>query len=157
MKYGKIIRTVFYLALFIALMVLAAPKAQPAADKGSSCGDNLTWQLEDGTLTVSGTGRMDNYAQANGYIWRLKTRHVVGTTAPWNLEVIRKVVIGEGVTSVGSSAFYGHPELVSVELPDSLEFIGKSAFENCVSLEEINLRDSVAVMENAFLNCLALE
>ena len=154
----RIITLGVFLAVVFLIMILAYPKPTSRNPLNGKCGENLTWQLEDGTLTVSGTGRMDNYLLAKGYIDKLETRHVVGSSTPWDLEVIKKVVIEEGVTSVGTAAFYGHPELISVSLPDSLEYIFPHAFGNCVCLREINLKDTVKIVdESAFYNCLELE
>ena len=33
---------------------------------GGSCGSNCTWDLKDGVLTISGTGRMQAYEYTNG-------------------------------------------------------------------------------------------
>ena len=148
---------VFLVAVFL-IMIMIYPKQTPGKHPRGVCGNNLTWQLEDGTLTISGTGRMNNYLLAKGKIGSLQTRHVVGTDAPWDLEVIKKVVIEEGVTSVGTAAFYGHPELISVSLPDTLEYIFPDAFGNCAGLREINLKDTVKIVdESAFYNCLELQ
>ena len=65
-----------------------------AASKGT-CGENLTWALDDrGTLTISGTGDMNQYSSS--------------TRAPWYSQrtKITSVVIDEGATSVGAYAFY---------------------------------------------------
>lgn len=73
----------------------AAPEQEtsPAtmATEGT-CGEQLTWKLEDGTLTISGTGAMEDY---------------VNGSAPWYAErdQIQTVVIEAGVTSIGSYAF----------------------------------------------------
>ncbi len=57
------------------------------------CGDNLTWTLDDGTLTISGHGKMENYFLTN--------------PAPWYhcRASITKVVIKDGVTTIGRCAF----------------------------------------------------
>ena len=60
-----------------------------------TCGENLTWVLmEDGTLTISGTGNMTNYNPDN--------------LAPWYeyRSSITSVVINAGATSIGEAAFY---------------------------------------------------
>ncbi|MBO5553033.1 MAG: leucine-rich repeat protein [Paludibacteraceae bacterium] len=94
-----------------------------------TCGANLTWVLEcDSTLRISGTGEMSDYS-----------------TSPWiNLSnVIKRVVIEEGVTSIGNYAFYRMENIVSVSTPSTLTTIGTLAFYNCFSLESINLPDGL--------------
>jgi hypothetical protein len=59
------------------------------------CGESLTWVLTvDGTLTVSGNGAMPAYSYNNNASWY-----------EYDVE-IKAVVLEEGVTSVGSYAFY---------------------------------------------------
>lgn len=92
-----------------------------------SCGDNLTWKLDDsGTLTISGTGAMYDYEAFFG-----DDSH---TTAPWYGLPIEKLVLEEGITYIGRSAFqFGGPKGQLV-LPDSLESIGSYAFFGCDGL-----------------------
>ena len=108
------------------------------------CGDNLTWDLTDGVLTISGTGEMEHYS----YDWSTLTG-----TAPWFelREEITAVNIENGVTAIGSHAFAGCASVTSVTLPNSLTSIGYGAFENCTGLKEITLPDSLTSIEgNAF-------
>lgn len=122
-----------------------------AVDSGS-CGDNLNWTLDDsGTLTISGTGSMDNT-----YEWVIDTEK---TTAPWvnSLVKIKEVVIQEGITSVGDYAFTKATNLESVILPDGLVSIGVHAFNSCTSLQAITIPASVTELKAcAFSNCSSL-
>ena len=99
----------------------------PVPVTGGSCGDNLTWKLDDsGTLTISGTGAMYDYEAFFG-----DDSH---TTAPWYGLPIEKLVLEEGITYIGRSAFqFGGPKGQLV-LPDSLESIGSCAFFGCDEL-----------------------
>ncbi len=117
-------------------------------DPTGSCGANATWNLniEDGTLTISGTGAMDDY---NGY----------GGTQPWfgYMDNITSVEIEKGITSIGKYAFYKCISLESMTIPDSVTSIGDWAFYNCTSLESITIPDSVTSIGNsAFYNCTSL-
>ena len=76
------------------------------------CGENNTWKLNaDGTLTISGTGDMDFGASGS----------------PWESN-IKKVVIENGVTNMGESAFYGCENLTDITTSDSVTRIDDGAF-----------------------------
>ena len=87
-------------------------------------GSDLTWELTDGTLTISGTGAMKDY----GYSGREQQ--------PWNSQKgsITKVVFSDGVTHIGSFAFFNHTNLESFEMADSVVSFGVSAFQGCSAL-----------------------
>ena len=110
-----------------------------------ACGADVTWTLaEHGTLTISGTGAMDIYADYG---------------APWEeyRSQIRRIVISDGVTTVGSYAFYWCWNLEDVTLADSMTEIGFCAFYGCESLKEIVLPDSVlSIGDYAFSDCYIL-
>ena len=71
---------------------------------------------------------------------------------------VTSVNIPSGVTSVGSSAFFGYTSLTSITIPDSVTSIGGHAFEGCTSLASITIPDSVtSIGDNAFFGCTALK
>ncbi len=100
----------------------------------------ITWSLsDDGTLTISGTD-MPNY---NG-------------NAPWNShqDEIKKVVIENGVTNIGGSAFTSCSALTSITIPNSVTSIGFNAFMNCSGLTTITIPNSVTTIgDQAFAYC----
>ena len=113
-----------------------------------TCGQNLMWTLENGTLTISGTGPMENYAY-------------YGKRAPWYQEfnhTVKKTVIERGVMSIGVYAFRGCRASESIIIPEGLKVIGEYAFSGCFSLTEIKLPDSVSYIgERAFCQCESLK
>ena len=109
---------------------------------------NLTWQLDDntGTLTISGNGNMKDFPP-NAFI-----------IARGKRDLIKKVIIEEGVTSIGSRAFEYCYSLQSVEFSKSVTEIAKEAFFYCKNLEEINLPiNLITIGERAFRGCYYLE
>ena len=71
-----------------------------------------------------------------------------------NGTLITDLVIPEGVTSIGSWAFYYCNSLTSVTIPDSVTSIGSSAFNDCTGLTNITISDSVtSIGDYAFYNC----
>lgn len=111
-----------------------------------SCGEALTWSLNSaGDLTVSGTGDMADFA---------------ATGAPWAeyRDQIKLVIVGQGVTSIGSSAFQDCKKLETVSLPGSLTALGKAAFLRCGELTNVKLPASLkSVGEDCFTDCEKLE
>ena len=110
------------------------------------CGDNVlfTYDSTTKTLSISGTGAMADYN---------------GEDAPWNSYCtdITTVIIGDGVTSIGNSAFSGCTSLTRIEIPASVTSIGNSAFSGCTSLTRIEIPASVtSIGNNAFSGCTNL-
>lgn len=116
---------------------------RPNAVDVGTCGENLTWRLENGTLTISGTRDMANYTDVS-------PDGTQGTPAPWYSvrESITKIVIGEGVTSIGSWAFNNCTNVTNVSLPDSLTAIGEAAFFGCSGLTEVTIPSGITELGN---------
>ena len=108
--------------------------------------DGLTWTLDaDGTLTISGTGAMKDYNAADNL-----------SPAYMNSNV-KKVVIEDGVTSIGELAFYKCISLTNITIPDSVTCIEYAAFHGCSSLSSITIPNSVtSIGIYAFVVCSSL-
>lgn len=104
-------------ALSVHVSAMAAQSGECGAEGG-----NVVWTLENGTVTISGTGAMADYS-------------AVGepNRGPWLLcgEEVRNAVISDGVTNVGLRAFYGCETLESAYLADTVTSIGGAAFYDC--------------------------
>ena len=98
----------------------------PGIDSGT-CGD-LQWLLsDDNILTISGEGRIPDYSGTN--------------LAPWYAyhKQIKGLILEEGVTAVGSFAFYDCGALTEVQFPKTLRMVGSSSFAYCDSLRLLDL------------------
>lgn len=108
--------------------------------EGNELNENTYWDLEDGVLTISGTGDMPNYSSS--------------TDVPWYdvRDEIEKVDIESGVTNVGDRAFCGCENLEWVHMA-YVENIGEFAFADCENLKLISINGEVkSIAVNAFLD-----
>lgn len=129
----------------------ASTAATKAAKKGLSSRTikrSLRWSLSGTTLTISGNGSMQNYAAD------------LASAAPWHSlrGRITKIVITQGVKSVGNYAFYDFSRLKVIQLAPSVKRIGARAFYRCNGLKAVALPDSVSMIcRSAFQRCGSLE
>jgi len=81
---------------------------------------DISWNITSGTLTISGIG-------------------TVKSGGPWYpyYNSITAVVIENGITSIGYSAFSNYIHLTSVSIPNSVTSIGTAPFVGCISLPSI--------------------
>lgn len=122
-----------------------------------TCGANARWSLSNGTLTISGTGAMADYSVDIGEGFLLYT--------PWGKDVerIKEVIIGDGITSIGDFAFASCANLIKVTIPQNIKSIGKGAFLDC-GLKNITIPDSVtaigetssSIFDGTFAGCRRL-
>ena len=129
--------------------IVSVTYRKPAAATVASgkCGDSAAWKLDaEGTLTISGTGRMYDYE------WPADRG---GTTPPWLAnkyrDSIRALHVEQGITYIGRCAFDSCGNLSDVTLPTSLRIIGQCAFNDCTALRSIQLPEGLTtIMEDAF-------
>ena len=108
---------------------------------------NVTWTLDGDTLTISGAGDMESYNTfAKG-------------RAPWfeRRDLIKKIVIADGVTKIGMFAFEYCANLTEIKIPASVVEIDWYAFLGCANLTAITIPSSVKTIGNGtFSWCTSL-
>lgn len=149
----KLIAWLLVICMAISLLPAAA-LADTAATSGK-CGDNVTWVFSnDGTLTISGKGKMWDYGTTHGY-------------APWTIwssrtisDNLKRIVIEGGVESIGDEAFPGLDYVESVEIANTVTSIGAGAFSD-TKISSINLPNGVTTIgqyafKSTFLKTITL-
>jgi hypothetical protein len=146
-----------------------------------SCGKNATFEFDEstGTLTISGTGDMENYHVS---ILTVDGKDEVEyKDTPWYAyeDKIKSLVVQDGIISINSGfeyctslesvtlsnditsidgVFYGCTSLKNITIPNSVTSIGDFVFVNCTSLESIAIPNSVTrIGYAAFLECTSLK
>ena len=150
---------------------LYCPDCDKVVEKGYTYWneDNLTWKLyADGTLTISGTGTMENYNDTDNLSPACRNSSIkkvviedgvtsIGNSVFDSCSNLASITIPSSVTSIGNYVFWGCKNLPSITIPDSVTSIGKSAFSNCSSLTSITIPDGVTSIGNyAFSSCRKL-
>uniref|UniRef100_UPI003FEFCFF4 leucine-rich repeat protein n=1 Tax=Candidatus Limisoma sp. TaxID=3076476 RepID=UPI003FEFCFF4 len=78
----------------------------------------------------------------------------IGSNAFYGCSSLTSIEIPEGVKCLYEQVFYGCTALESVKLPQNLFQIGKNCFYNCGALSDISLPSSIEIIaEGAFYNC----
>lgn len=113
--------------------------------KSGKCGADINWEFtDDGILKIYGTGGFWDYNYSASFPSIIS-----------NFD-IQQIVIGDGITYIGSGAFSGC-NAKKVSIPNSATLIGTYAFNGCYSLTEIIIPDSItSVGQNAFEGCKSL-
>ena len=120
-----------WISLFLILLLLL-----PAAGGRAFAEDTLSWSLQSGVLTISGRGSMQDFA---------------GDVAPWRSGAgeAQELQVSYGVTHIGSQAFQYMSGLKTAILPQSVTSIGAGAFYGCKELGFVLLPDGLETLETS--------
>ena len=133
--------------LFAALLLLALCIGASAAGTSGKCGPSAYWSFDSstGTLTISGSGAMNDYEYGNDYPW-MDYR-----------DSIQTIVIGDQITQIGRYAFTG-TACSTIKFGKNVRSIGAEAFNGCRNLSgDLTLPDSVQIVgDRAFSGCTGL-
>ena len=143
----KIARKTFAILLSLLLLLSTVPLAVVGAE---DAGPTWTWDEATETVTFTGVGAIPDAPEP---------AELMETVNPIPEFVrMKHLVIGEGITHIGSYAFYFCPNLEDVTLPSTLASIGYGAFLGCIVLTDpvfpSSLRDIGGM---AFANCFSLD
>ena len=135
-------KRIFSLVLVLC-MLFSLAQVPVHADSGT-CGTGVTWELTSGgTLTISGSGAIDEQEALN---------------PPWNRFNVKKIIVGNGITAIGKSAFDGCINATSATIGSSVTTIGDIAFGSCQELTSVVIPDNVTyVGSSAFSHCYKLD
>lgn len=146
-KSKKTLVIILAVCLVLAIAAFVLVKLGVFSDDPNACGDDLVWSFENGVLTISGEGDMDDYVRGSPHY-----------SSPWSNYNIKKVVIKPGVTSIGEDAFSNCDSIKSISISDTVTSIGAGAFSGCRSLTNISIPDSVTIIESGtFEYCTSLK
>ena len=136
-----------FISLFMTvIMIFSVVISTDMLSVSATDNSNIKWSFDSktGTLTISGTGEMDDYY------------YFEPNLAPWYKyrNNISRVTINKGVTSIGDFAFEYCSKLTNIIISNSVTSIGYSAFSNCSSLTSITIPNSVTSIDDyAFFYC----
>ncbi len=163
--------------LAILMVISIVPITASAATSGT-CGDNLTWVFDDSTktLTISGTGAMDDYDYRNipwkEYEYSIENVFIndgvteICVGAFTSSTIIKSIVVDEK-NQYYSSDKYGvlfnkdkttiikYPQgdtRINYIIPDSVTTIGAKAFYNSYYLKNVVIRNNVVTIEDYAFN-----
>jgi len=129
--------------ILVAATLLSVASAFAQCNPVSGTSGPLTWNLIDGTLTISGNGAMPDYSNQG---------------APW-YECRNSIIyanLNNGVTHIGNHAFKDCTSLTSALIPNSVQTIGLSAFNSSGLLSVIIPNSVLSIAQSAFVNCTNL-
>ena len=138
---------VFIISLMLSFKIYASTyvpcsdsemQAETCFECGASCVMRYSESIKNNNttekiLTVSGEGNIGSLDYDPNTPWHVKSSEVT------------KVVIDEGITSVGFNGFYHFMNLSEVELPSTLVDLAPGAFQTCPQLKSLSLPDGVNI------------
>ena len=138
-------------SLFSGFMLCLAAQSAVWADTTPITDTDLQWEISGNELMISKNedGQTGETAipDCNG-----------NTDQPWkdNISAITSVTIGDGVTGIGTNAFFDHTALTSATIGAGVESIGQRAFSGCEGLTSIDLKNVKTIGDGAFGRCTEL-
>lgn len=149
-----------FLTLCITITMFSTLALTVYAESGT-CGDNVTWKIENGVLTFSGSGVMEDYTNTlspfenlnfNTVIFEDGITHI-GDRVLYGCRQVENITIADSVTEIGREAFT-NTSITNINIPDSVIKIGREIFDGCSYLSDVTLSDNlVYIPYKAFYRC----
>ena len=123
-----------FISLFMTvIMIFSVVISTDMLSVSATDNSNIKWSFDSktGTLTISGTGEMDDYNEHD-------------IKAPWKKynNYMTNIIIENGITSIGNYAFRCS-ETFNITIPNSVKNIGKGAFAYCKNLTNVTIPNGV--------------
>ena len=123
-----------FISLFMTvIMIFSVVVSTDMLSVSATDNSNIKWSFDSktGTLTISGTGEMDDYNEHD-------------IKAPWKKynNYMTNIIIENGITSIGNYAFRCS-ETFNITIPNSVKNIGKGAFAYCKNLTNVTIPNGV--------------
>ncbi len=129
-KIISVITTLVMLASLVPQMVSAATPESGTLNETVG----YTFDSETKTLTITGTGAMPDYSGNSD------------DSRPWDSDAnIERVIISEGITTIGNGAFGDMIELRYVTIPESVTKIGDRAFQSSYMIQSMGFAKDAKV------------
>ena len=146
--------------------VIAVEANEAMSATSGKCGTNATWSISGTTLTISGSGAMQDFYYSETVDWYYPPddeddpgweEGEVDCNIPWRENIITRVIIKDGVTSIGKYAFFHLGGLKSITIPSSVVKIGDYAFSGCINLPSITIPSkATSIGTESFKDCKSL-
>lgn len=146
----RIFTTLFVLCLFVTAMATAVFATEPTTvtRAPSECGEGITWEFQDGMLTITGDGEMDDFEEGRAP-WESHKNDIteviiegklsyIGTFAFKDYDALKSVDFGTALYEIGAEAFRGCDGLTVLHMPASFKVFGEASFQSCKSLKEFH-------------------
>lgn len=148
---------IFITLIMVVNLVGVVPIGTVSATTSGICGNGVKWSYNasNETLTISGTGSMNNYTFENhenipwqkycAFIKSVEIQNGVTSIGDWTFSYFEKLTyisIPSSVKSIGEHAFYCCNNLTSVTIPKTITSIGKLAFADCEKLKRVKILNS---------------
>lgn len=145
--------------LSVPLLLEDTTSINPNTTFSGTCGDNLTWTLQDSTLTISGTGAMTDWEDVTYGEYNPECDcWPIFSNIPWfsQSSSISSIVINDGVTTIGNYAFSICWNVKTIIIPNSVTNIGDYAFAGC-PITAITIPNGItSIREGTFSGCDSL-
>ena len=128
-------------------------------DYTGDCGENVRFHLKNGVLTISGSGSVShpNWDHLKSYIKKIVIQDgitAIGSDTFNGCSNLTQVTVADSVTVIEDGAFFGCKKLTKFDFPKNLKTIGENTFRDCDALTEVIIPDSVTSIGSlAFSYC----